>query len=725
MMLRVGLENFTFKVLGLVLVVAVGQSGFANEVAGDSRGKICKYLLAGGEEAVAEWRQLEAGAPRSSDGISAPELNLRDENGSQFRTPYNRQNFLEGELTHVGYHMLGRDIEFTVQGVTYRAVVIKEADSEFKSITVRPYAMLTGLPDQPPLPLDPRQNPDLLVWEWIALEDQHDWSLPLSDMKRRDQLPRYVSLADRRELDVHFRLNRVGVDASEPIRNTTLAERMYLYRVDSFTEGDEINELNNRITFLIRSAQQGTSLQEFEADRRVLDLQNALLRGDYQGVAARVRETIVETWRVVHEIRKDLVDLAEEGYEREEALELVMAFEDYQGVPEAFRASDFFAGLEADEKATHDLMLLFSRFFAHQKQLGEMIQSYDIVWAIFNRLLNDSSIPVETRGDLDKALEEARFGFAAVPPTHREILYHAQTHVVEEARLTKNKKLEASRKRQTIFDRVRSSLQTIDPKLLPAPKYTRGAWAFLTKQMINDLHHNILRSEIIFMRLTAGNLSNYPQEVARNADTAILPIDEDAENPQMDAHLIDPGASFDLRPMDYHLFDTLYDRVGVYGTIDPLVAFYRQADTDRVLNDLRIRFDKIAEGRSKSVQDKIEKAKTVAAGMAPLSMSYEPYDGWWTATRVGWAIVGAAGVGATTAFAYFGIWDVSASWDSTSNFLGELPENTSYYWQWVNDQFVSQGYDPADVQKAIEDAQRGVAAGEEMKCPEQIAPLCP
>jgi hypothetical protein len=685
-----------------------------------TRGNICKLLLTGGEDRVTEWRLLELGAVRANDGVSAPRLNLREENGQQFQTPYNRQNFEVGEITQVGYHLLGRDIEFVVQGVSYRAVVIRESDPSFSQVIVRPYASRPALaPEQGVLALSDSQTADPVYgeWQWIPLEDQHDWNLPLNDVRNRSQVPRYVSAEQRRQLDEYFRTQRIGVGTAEPIRRTDLAERIYLYRGESVEEGEEISELNRRIARLISMAQQGTSLQEFEADRRIMDLQNALLRGDYQGVAARIRGSVLETWRVVHKIRISLAALSEKGFSREEALEKVKQLEDFQGVPEQFKASDLFAGLNADEQELNEVMVLFSEFFAHQKQLGEMIQSYDIIWSIYNRLLNDTSIPTQARADLEKALEESRFGFEAVPPTHREILYHAQNHVVEEARLTKNKRLEASRERRTVFDRVRSSLQTVDPKLLPAPKYTRGAWNFMTREMLNDLHHNVIRSEIIFMRLTAGNLSNYSQELARNADTTILPEDQPQGGQQPDGtNFIDPGEEFQLRPMDYYLFDMLYDRVGVFGTIDPLVAFYRMADSDRVLNDLRIRFDKVAEGRSEAVKEKIRKAKEVAADMMPLSMSYEPYRGWWTATRKGYAIVIASGLAISGATAYFGVWDISASWQNATEFLGNLPENGAYTWQWVSDQLTSAGVDAIDVSQALESAQADAADDGELNC---------
>ncbi|NQZ01946.1 MAG: hypothetical protein HRT45_14885 [Bdellovibrionales bacterium] len=709
-----------------ILTIFVFSSLFVSVCASadDSRGAICKFLLAGGESSVDEWRQLEQGAVRAGDGVSAPALNMKDQSGEQFLSPFGRQVFHSGELTKVGYHLIGRDIEFEVQGVTYRAVVIKENDPGFKRITVRAYAKREKQdPDQPMLPLasEPEPPSEDGPWQWITLSEQDDWVLPLADLKQKSQVPRYVSAEERRSLDIFFRANRTNVEPSEPIRRTSLAERMYLYRGETVEEGKEIAELNRRISYIIKMAEQGTSLQEFEQDRRIMDLQNALLRGDYQGVAARVRSSILETWRVTHKLRDDLAAIAAKGYTRDEALQIVKKFEEYEGIPEQFRASEFFPNLKDDEKELNEMMVLFSKFFGHQKQLGEMIQAYDMVWAIFNRLLNDSSIPMQARGDLEKALEEARFGFEAVPPTHREILYHAQTHVVEEARLNKNKQREATRRRQSVFDRVRSSLQTVDPKLLPLPKYTRGAWAFFTREMLNELHHNILRSEIIFMRLTAGNLGNYGSELALAADTTILPDEQPKDG---EANFIDPGEKFKLRAMDYYLFDMLYDRVGVFGTVDPLVAFYRLADSDRVLNDLRVRFDELAKGRSKAVQDNIKAAKEIAGGMAPLSMSYEHRQGFWTANRVGWTMVIGGSVGVSAAAAYYGIWDVSASWDATTNFLGDLPDNSAYMWQWVESQFIAEGFDPEAVNRAILETQGDLADDGKINCSNSIDPFC-
>jgi len=543
--------GFMFRgVLGLFLSLALltAPQSFSDE---QSRVLICRQALGdggrglrlGGDERLKEYGALEAGSTRLGDGFTPPTINMSTEVEAEYVSDDGQVLLENGELTHVGYWTIGHFITYrTGDGFEYLAEVLEPQDLNFHRITVEPVKVRVAGSND--------------QFEAVSPSEQNV-TLDLRNLNGLEDVPRYVPNQARLERE------RNSLD---------VFEREYVYRPISLNKSEEIRWLNIEIAKVIKKSLSSKSTEQHEAEKNILSIEGGIKRENDDSVAARLRASILTTWEYVHQIR----DIK-------------------------YQMSHPRIGAARKRQLTEQLVVM-------EERLGGKIQTYNIVYQIVQRLTSqaDNTLRPSQKEMLANVMARVRANFPGIPPTHREVLFHANSHRVEVTRLKANLVEEQRRFRRLLFSRVLAPLRTADPAWLgPANLWTRKylfqpAYDWLNRNLVNRYMVDVLAFEVTYLKLRAGANPQYSQLIEAQVTGGTIPELKD------------------LDMMDHDLFDILTERAGHLDNIDPYIALFRIAMTDTTVDALAKRFKRIAESRG--LNDQFAEAETRAQRRGPLAM---------------------------------------------------------------------------------------------------------
>lgn len=464
------------------------------------------------------------------------------------------------------------------------------------------------------------------------------------------------------------------------------------------------------------------SIEEASNNHQRLRFINHLNRGEWGWIESRLKSSIGYPWSLVNRIRQAKYKLAQSksGKQKDEV----------QGALDAL------------------LVTLATR-------LDKYLVHYDLV----REILADPSYSEQQKTKLGEILEAMAYEFHSIPPTHQELLYHASDIKVEMARLEHYKKLEEQLFKRRIGAYLLNVINMQDPPK-QIPENIGRFYKMFRKDAVDNFHLSVVLFKLIQVRklatfddayhdyLMAGLYTRSSSEEAmEEEDEKPAPSSRRPGRPEAAPAATvetDGGAVVNAAPpenrvaefrvLDQMLYDAVWTLAFQYEN-HPLVALYRVAQSDRVVNAVVTKMEMIARTRSEGAVEKMSAAKKAADELGPLPLEYSGNSLWFkmtslkqrvgnyfTAPKIGrWLAYGALLSGGLVAKWYTGFSFQDFAVDAGA-FLGA---GADVIGGWLGVGLEDAGASPETIERAVDAAEKALEDGTLDECLTPDGDICP
>ena len=611
----------------------------------------------------------------------------------------NSANLLERRQSpYIGLHLIGHKINYTHSEVTYKARVLDLTWNEDRV----PILQLRLISSEP-------QKPEVEG----GLQPGDNYTLALSGITQSGQVP---------QLQINNAL--FFLEQDEDLRP---AERRRIPLPSTDEESTGIAMQRVAIANQISKNATEMSLEQARNSHMRLRFINHLNRGEWGWIESRLKSAIGYPWTIINRLRQAKYDLAKATNETE--------VNEAQGAVDALLSS-----------------------------LARRLDKYIVNYELVREILADPSYTVQQKNQLKRILESMAYEFHSIPPTHQEMLSHASDLKVEMARLEHYKKLEEQLFRNRVGAYVLNVINMQDPPK-QIPENIGRFYKLFRKNAVDNFHlsvvlfklvqvrqlatfdddyHDYLMSEVFTQNMDMeteeeeGNAKPSSRRPGRtekpagaDADVASVPLA--ASSPETSAE--DKARKLrEFQMLDQMLYDIVFSLAFEYEN-HPLVALYRVAGSDRVINAVVKKMEKIASTRSEGAVAKLEAAEKAADELGPLPLEYsgsalwfkittlkERVGNYFTAPRIGkWSAYGALLAGGLIAKWYTGFSFQDFAVDAGA-FLGVGADAVG---GWLGVGLEDAGASPEIIEQAVDAAEKAMEDGTLDECLTPDGDICP